>query len=297
MSKRRVLILGSTGFVGKNLLEIIGENHDTTGTSRNIDSTSRKYIYFDLFDVKSWHNVIENNPEIIINSIGYGVIKSENETERIFAVNYYQTITFFDFLFSNWKGKFIQLGTAFEYDLSERAITEETFEFPKTFYGISKLMASKYLIEKFPNRSIIILRPFNMFGAHEDLSKIIPALIFSLKYKKTLELSSGTQKRDYFLVNDLGWFVVRIIERWNDSIYFPTVINIGSGKSISLKEIAGLIQSELSVTTSTDFWKWGLLPGRINESDEFYNASELCHNLGFEQTDLKTAIRKTINTY
>lgn len=296
MIKPRITILGSTGFVGKNLCTILADRFEIIQSSRHTEITKESGIFFDLCDTSSWQNILDCKPDYIINCIGYGVVRLESVTDQMFQINYNLTADFFDFLFNSWTGKLIHIGTAFEYDLTTAGITESTPELPKTNYGISKLMASHYLMKKYSQRQFIILRPFNMFGAHEDNSKIIPALITSLKNKQYFDLSDGNQKRDYFFINDFCEFIATLISKWSVSD-LPKIINVGSGETISIRSIASLIDSILPGKDENEFWRWGVLPKRTNESEEFYNASLLCSDLGFKRTELPKALQQTIKAY
>jgi nucleoside-diphosphate-sugar epimerase len=287
----KILILGSTGFVGRNLYEDLSSNFQVYGTYRGTVESKQRAIHFDLHDKHSWKNVVVLNPDVIINASGYGVVKSEQHLETMYGVNYLAPAAFFDYIQEYLKARFIQIGTAFEYDLSFGRLTETTPCRPKTHYGISKLMMSQYIINRaFSN--VTIVRPFGMFGPYENESKLFPQLIIAQREKLTAPLTDGNQVRDYFFVKDLSTFIEKIIIREA----LPKIINVGSNQEYKVRTLATLL-GECIPEFQEKYWGWGGIKPRANESDLFINASELARSFGLDVTTYKTAFRQTINYY
>lgn len=289
-----ILLLGSSGFVGKNLSVALSTKFNTSSTQR-VDSINDNIVYFDLEKKDTWANLLLVNFDIVINSIGYGVIKSENDVHQLFQINYVLPMQLREYLIEQKPDLFwVQIGSAFEYSLTNEEILESSDTNPLTFYGISKLMMSNYLINAV-NDNFLILRPFAMFGKYEEKTKIIPALINAQKEKQMIELSSGTQERDYFFVNDFIRFLVKLLEA-DIYKYKRELVNVGSGIPMKLSNIANYLAPKCP-EYSDKLWHWGELPQREGESKRFYNASTKCFELGFELTPLDIALTNTINHY
>jgi nucleoside-diphosphate-sugar epimerase len=293
----KVLILGSTGFVGRNIAECLSEKLTVIQTSRN-DSRKLKEneIYFDLSNKDSWINIVEISPDVLINAAAYGVVKLETDHDIMYKTNYLQVSELYEYLQRyGCKPFWIQLGTAFEYDLSIRDINEESPCLPRTQYGISKLMMSNYLLCKGEAGNFSILRPFGMFGKYEDESKFFPYLINAQKTNSSVDLSPGTQRRDYIYVSDLGHFINKLlIEKKVNSL--PSVLNIGCGKAMSFREYASLLQTVLP-SFKPDLWKWGKVSFRPDESTLFYSASRKAAQYGFMNTSLEESFAETVKYY
>jgi nucleoside-diphosphate-sugar epimerase len=291
----RILILGSTGFVGRNLAEALCANYDVIKVSRGpVDKSS---FYFDLMDRGSWQGISATAPDLIINCAAYGVIKNEMDHEVMYNVNYTQVADFFHFMRKSNAGAYwLQIGTAFEYDLAvSGGITESTPCLPRTHYGISKLMFSRYLRAKSEPGLFSIFRPFGLFGKYEDDTKFFPMLINAQKIRQPVKLSAGTQKRDYFFVNDLGQFVKKLID--NDELAsLPSILNLGLGESNSLRSYSDILSQSMK-ECSPELWQWNNVGLRENESSEFYNSSSLAFNLGFRPGRLEDGFRKTSEYY
>lgn len=288
----KVLILGSSGFVGRNLYEDLHSHFDVYGSRRSKVIIHQRCIPFDLDNESTWENVAILKPDVIINASGYGVVKTEHDLETMYRVNYLLPASFFDYVAEHVKSRFIQIGTAFEYDLSFGRLTESTPCRPKTHYGISKLMMSQYLLNS-SSVDFTILRPFGMFGPYENESKFFPYIITAQNRRKQVALSSGDQIRDYFFVKDLSTFISRIIRKED---LMPQVINIGSNQEKRIKELANVL-AECIPSFEAKYWQWGVVTQRTNEASLFINSSALAKSLGLKITDYKTAFIQTINYY
>jgi len=295
-SLNKILVLGASGFVGKNIVEALTPIFNVITTTRNRDKLTNTIFWFDLEDETSWESVKSSSPSFIINCIGYGVIKTEKEVDSIFKINYIKTVAFFEYLSTELPHcKLIHIGSAFEYDLTSVALNESSPTLPLTHYGISKFMASQYLLTKKLNNSFIILRPFNMFGPYEDSSKIIPHLILAQKNKAVVDLSSGIQKRDFCYIGDFTSLLKKILIN-KSFCELPSCINVGTGTTQTIKSLALLLSTFLP-TFDTRFWNWDVIPQRMNEYEEFYNASSLSKYAGFSPSKIETSLLSTIKYY
>lgn len=291
----KIIILGSTGFVGQNLIEALTPYYTVIKAARKpLDSS---YIYFDVTERDSWQWVAQLDPDVIINASAYGVLKHESDIETMYLVNYLLISEFYDFLRVNQTKMFwLQIGTTFEYDLSlNGGITEQTNCLPRTHYGISKLMFSHFLLEKSSAGSHSVFRPFGMFGKYEDESKFFPMLIKAQHSRQAIKLSAGTQQRDYIFVGDLGEFIKSLILN-NQFGKLPPVVNLGAGEAKSLKEYASVLSTTFGAFDPT-LWEWNALDFRANESSLFYNSSTLAKNLGFKLSNLQKSFSKTTSYY
>lgn len=295
MVKTSVMVLGANGFVGKNIIDVFRNNPliELIETSRTPNS---EQLFFDLLQEDSWEAIIETQPDVIIDTSGYGVIKNQIDLSLLYQINYLQKRTFFDLLFRKSPSTFwIQIGTAFEYSLEKEALNENSPCFPKTHYGISKNLFTSYLTSTYKNR-YCVLRPFGMFGEREDTSKIFPLLILAQKNKQKIALSDGSQSRDYVYVKDLVLFILSGIRNGHLHTWESRIINIGSGSPKTMRTLSDTLATQLP-NFDPGFWGWGVIPQRKDENPIFYNASSTANELGFSCSDLTEAFQNTVNYY
>jgi nucleoside-diphosphate-sugar epimerase len=292
----KVLLLGSTGFVGRHIQEVLVNGVSLYVTNRQPQENASGLIYFDFLVPESWKSIVELKPDIIINSAGYGVVKDQNDLELTYDINYRMPSRLITMLQGAGLTSFwLQIGTAFEYNLDKQVLDEESACVPMTHYGISKYLLSNFLLSQDNKLSFLVLRPFAMFGPYESDSKLLPYLINSQKDKREIALSTGEQKRDYFFVKDLAFFIRRVISRGITNIGCD-VLNIGSGEATSLKDLA-LELSKYIPDFEPSLWQWGRVLQRANENQLFYNCSTKALNSGLSLTPLKTAFQETVSYY
>lgn len=291
-----VAILGAGGFVGKNLFEDLSEQFLTLGSIRETGGKAlpRNYFHFDLLKTESWDELIAVKPDVIINCVGYGVVKTQTDVQQMIDINYLHTVKLYEFIAQKLAEVYlIHIGTAFEYDLQANQLTEQSKCIPLTYYGLSKYLTSNYLLQSGFVKAFSIIRPFNMFGPYESLSKIIPTLISAQRLKSPVKLSEGLQKRDYFFVKDLSRLIEKLIK---DPASRIPVINAGSGRLHSLRELADQLSAHINGFDAT-LWEWGKLPYREGESLSFFNSSQTAADCGMLLTDFNKAFEITVNYY
>jgi len=290
-----IIILGSTGFLGNNLKVILkNKNINAFYTFRTGDQKNEEDIYFDLTNKDTWVNILNLNPSIIINCIAYGVVKDEIDLKKMYDINYFLIREFY--LYINNKNIFwLQIGTAFEYDLTKIEIDEKTPCLPNTHYGISKLLMSNYFLNNYSTNNFIVLRPFGMFGPFESSSKIFPMLINAQIHKIEINLSPGTQLRDYVFINDVVNFIITIINNSQKKVY-PNLINVGSNNYLSFLEYADILKNEI-YDFNPSYWNWNSLKFREDDFHKFYSKSRLCYEYGFKLSSLRTSFKETYIYY
>ena len=105
---------------------------------------------------------------------------------------------------------------------------------PISQYGKSKQAISKMLECSTNKIKKYNLRLFGVFGDGEPNHRLIPSIIDSINFKRTIKLSDCEQIRDFINVKVISEIVIRIIE---NEIIPAGLYNIGSGIGIKIKEL------------------------------------------------------------
>jgi len=137
--------------------------------------------------------------------------------------------------------RFVGVGTCFEYDLSVGHLSIQTALRPSTPYAEAKVEAFKALSQSLPQAGIGFAwcRLFYLFGDGEDDRRLVPLLHNKLKGGEPVELTSGTQIRDYLDVRDAARMIV---EAALGAVQGP--VNICSGMPITIRQLAERIADE-----------------------------------------------------
>lgn len=264
-----ILLTGGTGFIGKNLIELLGGKY-------NIFAPPHKKL--ELLDAEAVRNCIKNNKiDVIIHAANRG---GGRDTKDMRNVVEYNTRMFFNIARdSRFVKKIINLGSGAEYGKQKDLIKVKEDKFdsyvPLESYGFSKYVCSKY-IENCKN--IINLRLFGVFGKYEGYEY---RFISNAIVKNLLGLPIIINQNvyfDYLYANDL----VKIIEHFiaHESRY--KFYNAVTGKTIDLITIANKI-NEISAEPSKIFVK---NPGLNREySGDNSRLSEELNAFGFTPFD------------
>ena len=107
-------------------------------------------------------------------------------------------------------------------------------------YAASKIAADK-IAESFYKTydlPVAIIRPFNTYGPRQSDRAIIPTIIIQALKKSTINIGSTTPRRDLSYISDTIDGFMKIAESKKS---IGQVINIGSGKDISIGELVEMI--------------------------------------------------------
>lgn len=260
---KKALIFGMDGFVGKYLAdELIRNEYEVYACSR-FGNHNNKYdgrYSCDLNNSDQVKNVIaEVAPTHIINLAGqsnvgvsWRIPKLTIETNVCGAINIIEAVHECELNCS-----ILMIGSGEEYDISNDKLSEKSFLKASNPYGISKMMLENFceIYRKRYNMNIHFVRPFNHTGIGQTDNFVIPSWCKQVsaitKSGKSGKLYVGNLDiiRDFSNVKD----VVRAYRIVMESSDCDIVYNIGSGKSVSLKEILNYVISlsnqEISVNT------------------------------------------------
>jgi len=160
----RILLTGSSGFVGSNLYDLFHQDFELYGMDI---STNGRFPQERIF---SWDN-LDRLPEVdvIIHLAGKAHDTSDTTEEKeYFDVNLGLTKKIFDHFQKSSATRFVFFSSvkAVADSVDGDVLTEEVVPDPKTAYGKSKLAAEEYILSKTVpgNKSVYILRPCMIHG-------------------------------------------------------------------------------------------------------------------------------------
>jgi len=302
MNSEKILITGANGLVGSALTRYLKDKN------YNIFPVTRKEA--DLFKFDETMNIVnEIKPTMIINSaarVGGILANNENRTEFIIEnlkinMNLLEAVKFHNEI------KFINLGSSCIYPLNapnpikEESIMSGHLEPTNSPYAMAKLTAIEIgdAITKQHGNTIINLMPTNLYGPNDNFdeksSHVIPGLIARMhkaKINSSKEFKiwgTGKPLREFLFVDDFADAVQFVI----DNNVNEKLLNIGSGKEISILDLVKLIKNIINFEGELifDSEKPDGNPRKLLDSSKI-------NTLGWTpKTELVDGIERTYNWY
>ena len=267
----KVFVTGGAGYIGSitsHLLIRAGHEvvvYDDLSTGHR-DAVPEESIFIkgDILEIEKLQNSMYGC-DAVLHFAGRAIVSESFEKEEEYLnINVIGSQNVFDSAISIGISKLVVSSSCAVYGNSYfMAISEQFDEMPINPYGWSKLKMDQSLhkaIKANPNIGAISLRYFNVAGAlhlenqwigenHASETHVIPNLVnaknespFQL-YGNDYETTDGTCIRDYVHVNDIA--AAHIVALTKISIGEHKIINLGSNKGSSLRELINLVNSVL----------------------------------------------------
>jgi nucleoside-diphosphate-sugar epimerase len=307
---KKILITGGLGFVGINLVKKLLDMHvepaildfipDTTKIDKNFIPFNLDSLPFYNIDIRQSDKITKiiqgMSPDFIIHLAGMtNLEKTFEKAELAIEINLKGSLTILKAAQKTKISNFVFLSTSDIYGGVDPPFRENQLAQPASPYSASKAAAEMFLImfHNVYHTPVTILRSFNLYGKYQPSVRLIPFVIEKLLKNEDVPLTKGEQKREFNHVDDL-------IEAILQSLYIKEsqgkTLNIGSGQSISIKEIAIIIATKMG---KVDRLKIGALQYRENEIWDMYCDNSLAKKiLDWEpKVALNEGLEKTIEWY
>ena len=251
---KKILVFGSNGLVGKSLRRLLSKKFN------------QEYLFFssrkdtNLFSLEETKNTIDMfKPDVLINAAAkVGGIYANNTNRTEFLIeNLKINLNILESIISHKNTLVINLGSSCIYPLnannpiSENSIMTGVLEPTNSPYAMAKLTSielANSLHTQFGHK-VINLMPTNLYGPEDNFSEmeshVIPGLIFKMHMAKLNNTSSfsiwgtGKPKREFMHVDDLAEAIYFLIENNIET----SLINIGTGEEVTIKELAEKIKN------------------------------------------------------
>jgi len=299
---KSIVVTGGHGFLGSRVV-------------RELEKKGIKNIIiprFDSYDLRLKENchTITKNADIVFHiaaKVG-GIGLNQQKPGELFYDNLMMGTNLMEESRKNNVEKFIALGTICSYPkftklpFSEESIWDGYPEETNAPYGLAKkmlLVQSQAYKQQYSFNSITVF-PTNLYGPNDNFddnsSHVIPALIKKIsnaKKNNEKEISlwgDGTPTRDFLYVDDAAVGIILAAEEYDES----EPLNFGTGKEISIKELAKLVMNIMNVDVGI-IWEKEKPNGQPRRCVSIEKAKQ---KIGFEpKVNLEEGLRRTINWY
>ena len=270
MAQQTWIITGGAGYVGSHIADLFLANdkkivlYDSLrqGLESRVEYLRKKHkteiqlIVADILDTDKFEDILTTyKPYGVIHTAALkAVSESMEKPDEYFEVNFYATLKMLESLKKHKIHNFIFSSTAAVYGSPEHlnSIKEGDPKNPISAYGASKL-AAEGEVNKFlaiPGNQGTSLRFFNVIGTaapelmDNSVENLVPIVINKLKagqppviFGTDYSTPDGTCIRDYVDVRD----VARAHLLAANSATLPAVMNVGTGRGASVREVIKLV--------------------------------------------------------
>lgn len=298
--KRRVLITGATGFLGPYVVAAglaLGADIHVLAAGDGIPG------------VKSWPVRVEDRravsevvssirPEAVLHLAAAGVTYGSSAITELFTVNVVGLDCLLAAISEVGACPVVVAGSGFEYAPQERAIAETDEIGPVTAYGVSKAAATLTARLYAGRMPITLLRIFNAFGAGEREPRLLPYIVGRTEQGLSTDLTPGGQVRDYAYAGDVAECFWRALAS-SPASGGLRALNVGIGRSMTLREFVGLIAGELSERGLTPSLAFGARSYRSDEPMFYVPRVDRLHEIldWLPSCDVKANIGRTVDWF
>jgi len=269
--KEKIFIAGHNGMVGKAVYKSLKESG-----YENLLTISREEL--DLVEVDKVNNWFKDNkPNVVIIAAAKvgGIMANKNNPVGFLLDNLKIQNNLIEASFKNQVKRLLFLGSSCIYPkyakqpIKEEYLLSGYLESSNDSYAIAKIAGIK-LCEAMKVQydfDALCLMPTNLYGPgdnyHLENSHVIPSLLRKFHEAKINKKDyvtcwgSGKPLREFLHVNDLGNACKFVLEQWNPKInsdeFSSNFLNVGTGKDLSIKDLALLISK---ITSFKGEIKW-----------------------------------------
>lgn len=233
---KHILITGSRGFIGRNIVEGLSSAFQFT----EIDLATG----YNLLDPHCLDKLSEKYDAVIHLAGVTFVPDSYQKPQYFYHVNFNTTLNIAEFCRKNHIGKLIYLNTYVYGQPQYQPIDElHPISLPSPYHK-SKKLAEDLVTGYFdPNETkVIVLRLFNVFGKYQENKFLIPKMIMGAMHDRLIHVMDTEPKRDFIYINDFVNLIHRILDA---PVADSGVFNVGSGESYSVQEVTEAIKQIL----------------------------------------------------
>jgi UDP-glucose 4-epimerase len=253
----KILITGGAGFVGSHLCRkytLQGEtvlcldnfmNGDLLNIRNLLSYSNFKLINGDIRNFDLLEKIMRDVDVVFHLAAQIHVDRSIIEPSLTYEINVLGTQNILEIARRYDVDKIIHASTSEVYGSASDAPIDENHSLDAPHpYGASKIAADRmcFAYIKTYGLNICIMRPFNLYGPHQKDSGYGGAISIFIKRvfnnMPPIIYGDGTQTRDYTYIDD-------IVEAYDIILKYPSPlidpINFGTGKEISINDLAGKI--------------------------------------------------------
>ncbi len=279
MENKKILVLGGAGYIGAHVVsellkkqyKVLVYDNMSTGQKENLFAEA-EFVNADILDVSTLEKAMEGVAAVIFFAGKKAVGESMVNPELYAKNNLVGAVNVLNAMCAKGVKNIIFSSSAAVYGIPQYVPVDEKHPLaPINFYGFTKLETERMLewYDKLKGVKYAALRYFNaagydpdgrVKGREQNPQNLLPIIaevadgkrkclqVFGTDY----DTPDGTCLRDYIHVNDLASAHVLALEALLDG-RDSMILNLGTGKGVSVKEIVAAAEKFLGKKLSVEF--------------------------------------------
>jgi nucleoside-diphosphate-sugar epimerase len=289
----KILLTGGTGFFGSHLLKSLVDNghkvvlikKKKSQTWRIKDSLSKIEVFnIDQYSIVELNNR-HNDVDVCIHAATeYG--RDGENLKNLIEANLFLPFKVLLFAINTKCSHFINTETFYSLANSNFGYLKDYIQSKKHFKEWGEKAAIQNKIQ-FTN-----MRLFHLYGPMDNIDKFTNSMIDRLLENKTIDLTQGTQLRDFIFVEDAVRAFINVIEnKPEDEV---NNFDVGTGKNIMIRDF---VQEAHNLIGSQSKLNFGAIPRRENEPNFPAAHIEELLKIGWNpRMSLRDGITKILNS-
>ena len=256
--KRKIVVIGSNSFSGSNLIDLLldDDRNEVIGISRSPEKSAlflpykrrqgANFTFYqmglntDMPEIIELLNAFE--PEYVVNFAAQSeVAPSWEYPEQWFQTNVVALAKLTNALRDRgYLKRYVHISSPEVYGTCEGRVTESAPLNPSTPYAASKAAADLFLFTLVKNFQfpLIMIRSTNVYGAHQQLFKIIPRSAIYLRMGKTIQLhGGGVAVKSYIHIRDISRGELAAMERGRPG----TIYHLSPDRGYAVRDVVRMI--------------------------------------------------------
>jgi UDP-glucose 4-epimerase len=273
---KRVILTGSTGFIGANLSRrLLQDGHELHLLLRQEHNPWRiesiqKHIQLHFVDLRDSdhlaHTVRHIRPDWIFHLAAYGAYSWQADLAGMIETNIVGTANLLNACIPTGFAVFVNAGSSSEYGLKDHAPPETECIEPNSHYAVTKASATLFCrsTAQAHNVPVPTLRLYSVYGPYEEPARLIPALIAHGFRNQLPALVNPDVARDYVYVDDVTEaFVLAATKPTSDQ---GAIYNVGTGIQTTLRDAVAIARRIMGTSAEP---AWGSMPDRHWDTDHW----------------------------
>jgi len=265
-NRTKVVVLGANSFSGQDFVDLLLDQpqYEVLGVSRSPersraflrykqrrDLSSYRYFQLDMNDNNS--EIIslldQERPECIVNFAAQSeVAPSWDHPEHWFQTNTVSLAQMVNHLRKqNYLKRYVHISSPEAYGTCVGRVTEDSPLNPSTPYAASKA-AADFLLATYQKQygfPLMTVRATNVYGARQQLFKIIPRSVIFMKLGRKIQLHGGGKAvKSYIHIRDVSRGELAVMEKGE----IGNIYHLSPDGGISVRDIVSVIAKNLGVS-------------------------------------------------